>query len=209
MKKYILTIFSILIIAAAVIAGAHNTDDKSTADAFQPASAQEEDSLIPAVEFEGKNFYLEHSGGDAREWLTQYFLPGEDLKSYTEKISIRTYDGVSTTSRKVASSVISRFTKNNKGVPYDLLQGNRNGEWEVSYTETKPTYAEFNLFRIVQNGKHPVVFQYTRRVNLSSEKDARQQALEALEKEVEDNVGGWLDSLRVLRVPHFFRTNKK
>ena len=209
MKKYILTILSILIIAVAVIAGAQNSGDQTAVASSQTASTQEEDPLVPAIEFEGEKFYLGHSGGDAREWLTQYFPSGADLQSYNEMISIRTYDGVSTTSRKVASSIISHFTKNNKGVPFDFLQGNRPGEWEVSYTETKPTYAEFNLFRIIQNGKHPVVFQYTRRINLPTEKEARQQALEALGKEVEDNVGGWLDSLRVLRVPHFFRTSKK
>ena len=207
MKKCILTVLSILIIAAAVIAGVESAGEKSAGEP-QIASADEEDSLIPAVEFEGRKFYLEHTSGDAREWLSEYLLPGEDLKSYTEKIVIRTYDGIHTSSRKVASAIITHFTKNNKGVPYDFLQGARPNEWEISYTLRKPKYAEFSLFRTAPNGKYPVAIQYVRRVNLPTEKELREQTLKTFEKEVEENIGRWIDALRQVRVPRFFRAGR-
>lgn len=211
MKKYISAVLTFLILTAGLLAGIQNSGKKPDArpDVSKAVSEEEEGTLVPATWFDGRKFYLAHTNGDAREWNSEYLLPEADLQSYTEMLAIRSYDGVKTTSRKVASVIISHFTKYHKGVPYDFLQGSRPGEWEISYTLYEPAWAEFHVFRIAPNGEHPVVFQYIHRAHLPSDTQAREQAVELFDKEVKGNSPDWLDALRLVRVPRYFRPGKK
>lgn len=194
MKKYIL-IGAVLCMAAIVGAVSNKSATNSN----------------PSLTFNGKKYYLQYSMGNKNEWLNEYLPAGANFDSYTEMLTVRSYDSLKGVSpEQVAASIGGNYARNYPGAPYNVVKGTNPGEWEVSFAIRTDAMAEFDLFRITTVGDHPVALQYVNRVLLTGTEQAQQKKLQQFAAGIEKNLNtSWTIGLRKMSVPAMVRTIKQ
>ena len=194
MKKYILACVVLCLTGMAVAAG------------NKPAAKS-----IPSLTFNGKKYYLQYSVGNSKEWLNEYLPAGANFDSYTEMLTVRSYDSLKgVPPEQVAASIGGNYARNYPGAPYNVVKGTNPGEWEVSFAIRTDKMAEFDLFRIVSVGEHPVALQYVNRVLLSGSEQNQEKQLQQFAAGIQNNLNtSWTVGLRKMPVPPMVRTIKQ
>ena len=190
MKKIVFILLGILLICTAAWAGGGK---KQTAAAV--------------ITFDGQKFYLQYSAGNQQEWLNEYLPDGQDFNTYTNMLTVRSYDGVEATPMQIATAIAQNFAQNYPGIKYSLSQNKETGDGAVSFIIATDTIYECNVFRVTSQGGHPVALQYVYRV-YPPQGEGRQAAMAEFSKKAKNGWPVWLQALTDMPVPTVVRTVK-
>lgn len=117
-----------------------------------------------AVVFDGKKFIQAFHKSDDTQSITEFLPEGQDLKSWTQLASIRTFPKL-TEPRTAAAGLLRAVRENNPNAKSIMAENPKNGDVIIDFV-TWPrdqSFVEFNIFRYTKKGGGLLMEQYAQR----------------------------------------------
>ena len=206
--KHLLYFLLLFLGAKSLFAVATPKKFTSTQTKAAPKSDTTKSASASIPTFNGKKFYLKYSAGTEQMWLNEYLPSGQDFKTYTDMIAVRSYDGTKATPQQVAQIIAGNYAKKYPGIKYMLATNEKTGDGLVSFIVIEGNILEHDLFRTTMHNGTPVSLQYVYREYIPQEKRTREDLI-SFSKKVRRLLPEWTNALDNMPVPRVVRTVKQ